>query len=108
MLITPAYAQTDGGGMFELFFPLILVFAIIYFLVLRPQQKRQREHTDMIAGLRRGDQVVTQGGLIGRIAKVHEDELDIDLSDTTRVSVVKSMIVSVRSKPAPASEDDAT
>ena len=104
MLISPAYAQSAaaGGSLFELLFPLVMVFAIIYFMILRPQQKRQREHTTMIEALRRGDTVVTQGGLVGKVAKVNDDEIDVDIAENTRVSVVKSMIISVRAKSEPA------
>ena len=104
MLISPAYAQSAaaGGSLFELLFPLVMVFAIIYFMILRPQQKRQREHTTMIEALRRGDTVITQGGLVGKVAKVNDDEIDVDIAENTRVSVVKSMIISVRAKGEPA------
>ena len=88
--------------MFELLFPLVVVFAIIYFMILRPQQKRQREHANMVEALRRGDTVVTQGGLVGKVAKVAEDEIEVDIAENTRVSVIKSMIISVRSKGEPA------
>ena len=104
MLISPAYAQSAaaGGSLFELLFPLVMVFAIIYFMILRPQQKRQREHTTMIEALRRGDTVITQGGLVGKVAKVNDDEIDVDIAENTRVSVVKSMIISGRAKGEPA------
>jgi preprotein translocase subunit YajC len=78
------------------------VFAIIYFMILRPQQKRQREHANMVEALRRGDTVVTQGGLVGKVAKVAEDEIEVDIAENTRVSVIKSMIISVRAKGEPA------
>jgi preprotein translocase subunit YajC len=77
----------------------------MYFMILRPQQKRQREHKAMLESVRRGDTVVTSGGLIGKVAKVSEDELEIDLTKDTRVSLVKSMIISVRSKSEPANKD---
>ena len=104
MLISPAYAQSTAAGssLFELLFPLVMVFAIIYFMILRPQQKRQREHTNMVEALRRGDTVVTQGGLVGKVAKVAEDEIEVDINENTRVSVIKSMIISVRAKGEPA------
>lgn len=100
MLITPAYAQSASGGsaLFELLFPLVMVFAIIYFLILRPQQKRQREHQALINSVSRGDTVVTQGGLVGKVAKVGDDELEVDFADNARIKVVKSMIISVRGK----------
>ena len=100
MLISPAYAQSvsGGSGIVEMLFPLVLVFAIVYFMILRPQQKRQRAHREMLAAVRRNDVVVTQGGLVGKVAKVGDEELEITIATNTRVSVVKSMIVSVRSK----------
>ena len=100
MIITPAYAQAASGGnaLFELLFPLLMVFAIIYFMILRPQQKRQREHEAMVSGVSRGDSVVTQGGLVGKVAKVGDDELEVDFAENARIKVVKSMIISVRGK----------
>ena len=100
MLITPDYAQATSGGnaLFELLFPLIMVFAIIYFMILRPQQKRQREHEAMVNAVSRGDTVITQGGLVGKVAKVGDDELEVDFADNARMKVVKSMIISVRGK----------
>jgi preprotein translocase subunit YajC len=79
-----------------------MVFAIIYFMILRPQQKRQREHVSMVEALRRGDTVITQGGLVGKVAKVADDEIEIDIAENTRVSVIKTMIISVRAKGEPA------
>jgi len=85
------------------FIPLILIFAIMYLLLIRPQQKKLKEHRAMVDALRRGDQVVTQGGLIGKVAKVKDgDEIELDLSDTVRVRVIKSTIAQVLSKTEPA------
>ena len=85
------------------FIPLILIFAIMYFLLIRPQQKKLKEHQAMVAALRRGDQVVTQGGLIGKVSKVKDDdEIEVDLADGVRVRVVKSTIAQVLSKTEPA------
>jgi preprotein translocase subunit YajC len=85
------------------FIPLILIFAIMYLLLIRPQQKKLKEHKAMVDALRRGDQVVTQGGLIGKVAKVKDgDEIEVDLSDTVRVRVIKSTIAQVLSKTEPA------
>tara|TARA_B100000963_G_scaffold118954_2_gene103611 strand:- start:265 stop:576 length:312 start_codon:yes stop_codon:yes gene_type:complete len=100
MIISPAYAQAASGGnaLFELLFPLIMVFAIIYFMILRPQQKRQREHEAMVNAVSRGDTVITQGGLVGRVAKIGDDELEVDFAENARIKVVKSMIISVRGK----------
>ena len=81
------------------FMPLILIFGIMYFLLIRPQQKKMKEHQAMIAAVRRGDVVVTAGGLIGKVIKVKEDgELEVELADAVKVRVVKaSTIAEVRS-----------
>ena len=87
------------------FVPLILIFAIMYFLLIRPQQKKMKEHQKMVAALRRGDQVVTQGGLIGKVSKVKDDsEIEVELAEGVRVRVVKSTIAQVLSKTEPAKE----
>ena len=106
MLVTPAYAQVAGGGAAGgLLIPMILVFAIMYFLMIRPQQKKIREHQAMVAALRRGDQVVTQGGLIGKVTKVKDDnELEVELSEGVKVRVVQSTIATVLNKTEPAKE----
>ena len=85
------------------FIPLILIFAIMYFLLIRPQQKKAKEHAAMVAALRRGDQVVTQGGLIGKVVKVKDDnEVEVELAEGVKVRVVQSTIASVLSKTEPA------
>ncbi len=85
------------------FLPLILIFAIMYFLLIRPQQKKVKEHQAMVEALRRGDQVVTQGGLIGKVVKVKEDnEIEVELGEGVKVRVVKSTIAQVLSKTEPA------
>jgi len=85
------------------FVPLILIFAIMYFLLIRPQQKKVKEHKAMVDGLRRGDQVVTAGGLIGKVVKVKDDgELEVELADNIKVRVVQSTIATVVSKTEPA------
>ena len=85
------------------FLPLILIFAIMYFLLIRPQQKKMKEHQKMVEGLRRGDVVVTQGGLIGKVVKVKENnELDVEISDGVKVRVVQNTIAQVVSKTEPA------
>ena len=92
------------GGI-EQFIPLILIFAIMYFLMSRPQQKKIKEHQKMVQNLRRGDVVVTQGGLIGKVAKVKENnELDLELAEGVKVRVVQSTIADVVSKTEPASD----
>lgn len=107
MLISPAYAQSasGGGALFEMLFPLIMVFAIIYFMILRPQSRRQKEHVAMIEAIRRGDTIITQGGLVGKVAKVGDDELEVDFGENARLSVVKSMVIQVRGKGEPTKQD---
>lgn len=85
------------------FVPLILIFAIMYFLLIRPQQKKVKEHQKMVEALRRGDQVVTQGGLIGKVSKVKDDnEVEVELAENVKVRVVKTTIAQVLSKTEPA------
>lgn len=106
MFATPAYAQAAGGdpmAVFSSFVPLILIFAIMYFLLIRPQQKKVKEHQAMVDAIRRGDQVVTAGGLIGKVTKVKEDgEIEVEIAEGTRVRVVQSTISTVKSKTEPA------
>lgn len=85
------------------FIPLILIFAIMYFLLIRPQQKKMKEHQKMVENLRRGDRVVTQGGMIGKVTKVKEDnELEIEVAPEVRVTVIRSTVAQVLSKTEPA------
>lgn len=97
MLISPAYAQAGGGAdMFASFIPLILIFAVFYFLLVRPQQKKMKQHREMLAAIGRGDRVVTGGGIIGSVSRVvNEDELLVDLTDGVRVTVMRSMVANV-------------
>lgn len=88
---------------FGQFIPLILIFGIMYFLLIRPQQQKLKAHQAMVAALRRGDQVVTQGGLIGKVAKVKDDnEVDVEIADGVKVRVVRSTIAQVLNKTEPA------
>lgn len=107
MLVTPAYAQAAGAAGPSLIAQLpffIAIFAIFYFLLIRPQQKKLKEHTAMIEALRRGDQVVTAGGLVGKVTKVRDDgEVEVELAKDVNVRVVKHTIQTVRSKTEPAS-----
>lgn len=85
------------------FVPLILIFGIMYFLLIRPQQKKVKEHAAMVAALRRGDQVVTQGGIIGKVVKVKDDgEIEVEVADGVKVRVIQSTIATVMSKTEPA------
>ncbi|NIZ10639.1 preprotein translocase subunit YajC [Pseudooceanicola sp. HF7] len=87
------------------FLPLILIFAIMYFLLIRPQQKKMKEHKAMVEAVRRGDQVITQGGLIGKVSKVKEDgEIEVEIAEGVKVRVVKSTLANVLSKTEPAAD----
>ncbi|MGJ8626654.1 MAG: preprotein translocase subunit YajC [Sulfitobacter sp.] len=87
------------------FVPLILIFGIMYFLLIRPQQKKVKQHQAMVAALRRGDQVVTQGGMIGKVVKVKDDgEVEVEIADGVKVRVVQSTIATVVSKTEPATK----
>ena len=87
---------------FQDFIPLILIFAIMYFLLIRPQQQNVKEHQNMVASLRRGDQVVTQGGLIGKVTKVKEEnEIEVEVADGVKVRVLQNTIAQVLSKTEP-------
>ena len=92
---------------FAQFVPLILIFVIMWFLLIRPQQKKVKEHQAMIAALRRGDEIVTAGGLIGKITKVKDDaEVEVELSTGVKVRVLRPTISQVRSKTEPAAAND--
>jgi preprotein translocase subunit YajC len=87
---------------FGQFIPLILIFVIMYFLLIRPQQKKVKDHQAMVAALRRGDEVVTQGGLIGKVVKVKDNnELEVELAEGVKVRVVQSTVAQVTSKTEP-------
>ena len=106
MLISTAYAQSVGGipgsDMLIQIAPLVLIFIVFYFLLIRPQQRKLKEHRDMVAAVRRGDVVVTAGGIIGKVAKVDDQELTIEIADGVRVRVVRSTVGEVRSRNQPA------
>jgi preprotein translocase subunit YajC len=105
MLVTPAYAQAAGGGAaggLIGFVPILLIFAIMYFLMIRPQQKKMKEHKAMVEALRRGDQVLTAGGMIGKVVKVNEGEVEVELAPNVKVRVIKNTIAQVMNKTEPA------
>lgn len=110
MPISTAYAQAagGGGGGFELILiqlaPLIAIVAIMYFLVIRPQQQRVKAHAAMIEALRRGDTVVTSGGIVGKVTKVEDAEATVEIADGVKVKVLKHTILEVRAKGEPAKE----
>ena len=102
MLINNAYAATPaagGGDIFLSLLPFLLIFVIIYFLILRPQQKRVKAHQDMVQGIQKGDTVVTQGGILGKVTKVIDaNEVQIEIAENVKVKIIRSMIAEVRSK----------
>ena len=115
MLISAAYAQ--GTGISEIFdnqsaliqfLPLVLIFVVFYFLLIRPQQRKAKDHKAMLDALRRGDRVVTGGGIIGTVARVENpEEVTVDIADGVRVRVLRSTISSVLAKPDPAAAREA-
>ncbi|MDS9468143.1 preprotein translocase subunit YajC [Paracoccus sp. MBLB3053] len=105
MFVTPAYAQAAGApsGVSSIasFLPLILIFVIMYFLMIRPQQKRMKEHRAMVEAVKKGDEVITQGGLIGKVTAVRENELEVEIAPGVKSRVVRSTITGVVSKTTP-------
>jgi preprotein translocase subunit YajC len=106
-VITPAYAQAaaapGGSDILVQMMPFVLIFIIMYFLLIRPQQKRVKTHQEMIKNVRRGDTVVLNSGMIGKVTKVIDDnEAEVEIADNVKVKVVKSMIADVRNKTEPA------
>ena len=114
MLISPAYAQSSGmSGMMDQsalvqFLPLALIFVVFYFLLIRPQQQKQKQHKSMVDALRRGDRIVTGGGVLGTVSKVvGPEEVEVDIASGVRVRVLRSTIASVLAKPDPAAAREA-
>jgi preprotein translocase subunit YajC len=111
MLISPAYAQ--GTGLMDQsalvqFLPLVLIFVVFYFLLIRPQQKKQKDHRTMLDALRRGDRIVTGGGIVGTVNRViSAEEVEVDIASGVRVRLVRSTIASVLAKPDPAAAREA-
>ncbi len=112
MLITPAYAQAAGGdatSMLTSLLPFALIFVIMYFLILRPQQKRVKDHAEMVKNVRRGDTIVTSGGLVGKVTKVvDDDQVEMEISDGVRIRQMRQMITAVRAQGEPAKDEAAS
>ncbi|WP_460273291.1 preprotein translocase subunit YajC [Celeribacter sp. ULVN23_4] len=109
MFVTPAYAQAAGAAgapnPIMSFLPLILIFAIMYFLMIRPQQKKMKQHKAMIEAVRRGDEVVTAGGILGKVSKVREDGfVEVEIAEGVKVKVQKATLTNVVSKTEPAAD----
>lgn len=106
MFVTPAYAQAAGGaggaaGLAS-FLPLILIFVIMYFLMIRPQQKRAKEHRTMVEALKKGDEVVTQGGLVGKVTAVRDQELEVEIAPGVKVRVIRATVTGLVNRTQPA------
>jgi preprotein translocase subunit YajC len=112
MFISPAFAQGFGGAdgnMLMSLLPFILIFVIMYFLILRPQQRRAKQHQEMVKNLRRGDTVITSGGLVGKVTKVVDDEqVEVEIADGVRVRQLRQMMTDVRAKGEPVKDEAAS
>jgi preprotein translocase subunit YajC len=111
MLISPAYAQAAAPtGAFDMvsLLPLVLIFVVFYFLLIRPQQKKAKDHRAMVDTLKKGDQVVTGGGIIGRVAKAEAGDgtLLVEIAPNVQVRVARHTISEVLTKPAPSTGND--
>lgn len=109
MFISTAFAQEagaadGGGGLLIQILPLVLIFVVFYLLLIRPQQKRMKTHREMLGALRRGDRVVTGGGIVGTVTKAGDDELTVEIAEGVRVRVLRSTVSTVLSKPEPVRE----
>ncbi len=107
MFITPAFAQAAGAGdtnsLLMSLLPFALIFIIMYFLIIRPQQKKAKEHNELVKNIRRGDTVITSSGLVGKVTKVVDDEqIEFEIADGVRVRQMRQMISIVRAKGEPA------
>ncbi len=116
MFITTAFAQGSlfgggaggEGGMIMSLLPFVLIFVIMYFLILRPQQKRVKQHQEMVKNVRRGDTVITNGGLVGKVTKViDDDQIEIEIADDVRIRQLRQMLAEVRAKGEPVKDDAA-
>jgi len=111
MLISPAFAQAGNdlwSSPYAQFLPFVLVFAIMYFLILRPQQRRAKQHSEMVKNLRRGDTVISSGGLVGKVTKVlDDDQVEIEIADGVRVRQMRQMVTEVRAKGEPVKDEKA-
>lgn len=115
MFTTPAFAQGslfggaggDGGVLMSLL-PFVLIFVIMYFLILRPQQKRVKSHQEMVKNVRRGDTVITNGGLVGKVTKViDDDQVEIEIAEGVKIRQMRQMLTDVRAKGEPVKEEAA-
>jgi preprotein translocase subunit YajC len=105
MWVTPAYAQSLGGGggdIMQMLLPFVLIFIIMYFLILRPQQQQAKRKQEMLKAIRRGDTVITNGGIVGKVTKVVDDsEVELQIAEGVKVRAMRSLIAEVRTKAEP-------
>ena len=109
MFITPAFAQAAGAAdtnsMLMSLLPFALIFVIMYFLILKPQQKKLKDHQELVKNIRRGDTVVTNGGLVGKVTKVvDDDQIEVEIADGVRIRQMRQMISGVRTNGLPAND----
>ena len=105
-LISPAYAQAaPQGDPFGFLLPMLVIFGAFYFLLIRPQQRKMKTHREMIGALKRGDKVLTGGGIIGTVVKVEDNELLVEVAKDVRVRVARGTITDLLSKPEPAAQN---
>jgi preprotein translocase subunit YajC len=111
MFVSPAYAQAAGtpGSAFDLMsiLPLILIFVVFYFLLIRPQQKKVKDHRERISKVKRGDRIVTGGGIIGTVTKDLGEDIQVEIAEGVRVKIVKATIADIRQKTEPVSSSRA-
>ncbi len=108
MFISEAYAQAAGAepSMMTQLMPFVLIFIVFYFLLIRPQQKRAKEHKLMVEGLKRGDKVITSGGIVAKVSKVvNDNEVEVEIARDVKVKVIRSTISQVMDKTEPANDD---
>ncbi|CAG4889460.1 preprotein translocase subunit YajC [Paraburkholderia gardini] len=98
--ISNAFAQGTGGAESSLmsFLPLILMFAVLYFIMIRPQMKRQKDHRNMLAAMAKGDEVVTNGGIVGKITRVSDAYVGVEISEGTEITVQKASVTQILPK----------
>ncbi len=105
MFITPAYAQAAGGGIGDfagMILPLVMIMVVFWFLLIRPQQRKMKEHQALLSKIARGDTVITNGGLIGKVTKVIDDnELQVEVGENVKVRILRSGVADVRAKGEP-------
>ena len=112
MWVSPALAQVSGGGgatdFVSMLPPFVLIFIIMYFLILRPQRQQAKRREEMLKAIRRGDTVVTNGGIIGKVSKVVDDsEVELQIADGVKVRALRSLIAEVRTKGEPVAGETA-